>query len=221
MDSRRPGPVDPPPPEHIVTMAVTLDDAQFGDADLFVLPAHHLVFLRPTTNTVVVDMSLVDDLDGHMVAGVTLDMHEIARDHPEFSVAVAGAVTLVANCDDDDFHGAMPGHTVYWKRAIDTAGFTTAPLNFRTVAMHAHPFNVPVLSPATLAKIDPFFAASRAAPNKVWRLGATEVTVEAAMRKNPLWNLAMQHNLGGRIGLLLAKGGGDAQQHECRVLLNL
>lgn len=220
MDSRRPGPVNPPVPEHIVTMAVKLDDSQFQGDDNFMLPAHHLVFFLPDKSTVVVDMALVDEIEGCTVAGVTLDLQEIARDHPEFSVAVGGAVTIVANCDDDDFHGAMPGHTVYWKQARDTAGFTTAPLTLRTLQMQAYPFNVPVVPVKVLKQVDPFFAASYNTPG-TWRLGDTRVDSETAMQSNPLWNLATHYNLGGRIGLLLAKGGGDAQQHECRVLLNL
>jgi len=231
-----PGPHLPPAPEQVIMLAVTLDKTHFAGGDTATVPAHHMVFAvsePPVATgrdflTVVVDMAQRANLVGLRLVGVTLEAHVLHKAQPEFTVAVSGAVTLVADCGDT-LQCALPGHTLYWQTEISDVGFTCAPAAYRTAKTVTREINVPVVPSDRLRKLDPVFA--HAYDNGVWA-DITNITITyadpaasvpvvvtlAQLKANPLWHLATG-DLAGRVGMLLACG--NPSQNECRVLLNL
>jgi len=211
---QRPGPVDPPAPEGVIVMAVELaTDVVRNKLGLspacprpWHVPAHYPVFaeaLLASTSPewphcrVTVDITGAIDTTALRLVGVTLDTVELDAESPLFSVAVAGAVTVVAPCDDGALAYAVPGEELYWSAAADKVGYTTAPEGLNTFTMMS-----------TRGKLSEHV--------QQWLAGNTD-SLSAAGEAEVRQVLASGHKR--RLGMLLGKG--SEQQNECRVLLSL
>ena len=230
MNQSRPGPVNPPAPEGLVVMTVKLATDKVRQRiglegkskHPWVVPPHFMCFASKDASgehlEVTIDMAgWTPSCEANFV-GVTVDAITLSEDADLFTVAVAGAVTIAASCEDmdqDSLTYCTPGDTVWWRRSEDTQGFTTAP-DIRTLSIVGTNTVVPSLSAADLAAIDPIFEAVRSLNyDDVVTVGDKTWTVAELKRKNRLW--AASRGDGGPIGMLLAKG--SYVQHEIRVLL--
>jgi len=207
---QRPGPVDPPAPEGVIVLAVELaTDAVRALLDIksksehpWHVPAHYPVFAAVNDNSadhcrVTVDVSGATEHTNMRLVGVTLDTVLLDPHSSLFSVAVAGAVTVVAPCDDDALAYAVPGEQLYWSPEADPVGYTTAPAGLKTAKLRS---GARALHPDIAAWLD------------------DETGTFPALHK-PWIAAVLKHGRSRGLGLLLGKG--SEQQNECRVLLSL
>ena len=232
MNAARPGPVDPPAPEGLIVMTVRLATAKVRKAMGFTaksqhewhVPAHFMVFAAETSSSgdyldVCIDMAGWTPSCRARFVGVTVDTAILSSDSDLFTVAVAGAVTVAASCEDlepNSLTYSTPGNTVWWTNKLDAVGFSSAPDGFKTLSLIGLPAQTPTLTHDQLISIDPLYAKVHNMDDETAiKYGEEETTVGVLKTTNRLW--ASCQRSGGAIGMLLAKG--SFVQHEIRVLL--
>lgn len=234
MDERRPGPVNPPAPEGLITMTVKLNTNKVRQAigineksqHEWIVPQYHLVFCDLNQQAtgehleVTVDMRGWNENCSAKCVGVTIDNTILSDDFSLFTIAVAGAVTIAASCDDNEVDSityTCTGDTLWWNNVLDVEGFSCAPQGLNTMKIVGKGVPIPVVTAAQLRAIDPIYADVGEDDDAIVSYNGKNKTVAVLKQENLLWKVCAGQ--GGKLGMLLAKG--NFNQHEVRVLLSL